>query len=104
MITIATTPTPQSRRATCDTCGASLPPYRGLGKPRVRCPDCAADRSALGRAWRLANPEAVAAYNARRRTGCAMTGAPWRSPQLFDRDDPSSRIRTPMKPTPTAET
>jgi hypothetical protein len=67
MTTIATTPNVQPRRATCDSCGASLPPYRGLGKPRVRCPDCAADRSALGKAWRLAHPEAVAAYNGRRR-------------------------------------
>jgi hypothetical protein len=48
-------------------CGSPLPPYRGRGRPRIRCEACAADRSALGRAWRAAHPEAVEAYNARRR-------------------------------------
>ena len=52
----------------CESCGASIAPSgAGRGRPRKRCASCAADRSALGRAWRAANPNRVAAYNASRR-------------------------------------
>jgi hypothetical protein len=52
---------------TCDTCMVPMLPATGPGRPRVRCQACAADRSALGRAWRAANPARVDAYNASRR-------------------------------------
>jgi hypothetical protein len=48
-------------------CGQLLPPYVGVGRPRVRCTDCAANKSALGKAWRAANRAHVKAVNARRR-------------------------------------
>lgn len=54
-------------RTRCDTCGRRMPPPRGRGRPRKRCELCAADKSALGRAWRAANPDAVAEYNDGRR-------------------------------------
>jgi hypothetical protein len=66
MTTVAPTPPVQAHRTACADCGAHLPAYR-LGKPRVRCESCAADKGALGRAWRRAHPAEVDAYNARRR-------------------------------------
>jgi hypothetical protein len=39
----------------------------GRGRPRKRCEACAADKAALGRLWREANPERVAEHNERRR-------------------------------------
>jgi len=44
-------------------CGATLPPYLGRGRPRKRCEACAADKSALAKAWRAAHPSRVAAHN-----------------------------------------
>lgn len=54
-------------------------PATGPGRPRVRCRACAADRSALGRAWRAANPDRVEAYNASRR-GAPQGPTPTRLP------------------------
>lgn len=51
----------------CDMCAAVLPPYSGRGRPRKRCEACGADKSALSAAWRTANREKVAAFNAARR-------------------------------------
>jgi hypothetical protein len=46
-------------------CGAPLPPRR-LGRPRIRCEACTADKSALAKAWRASHPSEVAAYQAAR--------------------------------------
>lgn len=52
----------------CESCGSVLPPDGPRrGRPRVRCVPCAANRSALGRAWRAQHSAAVAKYNERRR-------------------------------------
>ena len=52
----------------CSTCGTRFTDTRPRrGRPRARCASCAADRAALGRAWRSANGDRVAAYNASRR-------------------------------------
>jgi hypothetical protein len=48
-------------------CGTTLPPYTGRGRPRKRCPACAADRAGLARDWRASNPARVDAHNAARR-------------------------------------
>lgn len=50
---------------TCN-CGAPIV-STGRGRPRVRCKACAADRSRLGKDWRVAHPEFVKGYNAGRR-------------------------------------
>ena len=54
--------------ACCTSCGAQIADTRPQrGRPRLRCRACASDRAALGRAWRRANGDRVAAYNASRR-------------------------------------
>jgi hypothetical protein len=50
-------------------CGAPIAPTSGRGRPRKRCPACAADRSQLGKEWREANPARVDEYNRARREG-----------------------------------
>jgi len=42
-------------------------PTVGRGRPRKRCPACAADVAQLGRDWRASNPARVEAYNSSRR-------------------------------------
>jgi len=59
----------------CVDCGGSLPPYSGKGPPRKRCKPCAADKAALGKAWRAENQAAVDAYNAARRHSWASRKA-----------------------------
>jgi len=51
----------------CADCGARLPPRAATGRPRRRCITCAADRYAIGRAWRDAHPERVLAYRLKAR-------------------------------------
>ncbi|MDP9226498.1 MAG: hypothetical protein M3P18_22200 [Actinomycetota bacterium] len=51
----------------CDTCGTPMPPYAGPGRPRKRCRACAADKPALGQAWRASHPTEVASYRAKQR-------------------------------------
>jgi hypothetical protein len=55
---------PRTVPARCESCGsriASSVPSRG--RPRKRCASCAADKSAIGKAWRATHPKQVAAYN-----------------------------------------
>jgi hypothetical protein len=64
---------------TCALCASPLPVQTGRGRPRKFCKGCAAPAGAAGRAWREANPDAVARYNAARRVGpselvCAYCG------------------------------
>jgi hypothetical protein len=56
---------------TCALCTAPLPVQTGRGRPRKYCAGCVPSKSAAGRAWREANPERVAAFNAARRKGPA---------------------------------
>ena len=52
----------------CESCGAPIADATPLrGRPRLRCRACAADKGALARAWRSANSDLVAQYNAGRR-------------------------------------
>lgn len=48
----------------CVECGKPLPLYPGHGRPRLRCESCAADKSAIAKAWRDSHR---AEDNARRR-------------------------------------
>jgi hypothetical protein len=51
----------------CGDCRGRMPRPARTGRPRVRCGRCAANKAALGKAWRASHPREVAAYNARRR-------------------------------------
>ncbi len=52
----------------CESCGAPIADAsQPRGRPRLRCHACAADKGALGRAWRSANGGRVAKYNSDRR-------------------------------------
>jgi hypothetical protein len=53
--------------AFCRNCGKPLPPYRGNGRPRIRCYACASDQADYLRAWHAAHPQAAARYEANRR-------------------------------------
>jgi hypothetical protein len=55
-------------------CGKLLPPYPGMGRPRVRCDVCAADKAALGKSWRAEHPAEVTAYNQGRRAAYVKHG------------------------------
>jgi hypothetical protein len=67
-------------------CGAPLPPYRGTGRPRKRCTTCAADKSALAKAWRASHRERVAAFHRARLR-------PWPSSPAVT----NGRLRRPSK-------
>jgi hypothetical protein len=63
-------------KPSCLTCGRPLPAPAPRGRPRVRCESCAADKSALGRAWRATHRAEVAAYNLARRNATASRSRP----------------------------
>lgn len=48
----------------CSDCGSELPAPKPIGRPRIRCESCAADKAAIARAWQTTHR---AQYNARRR-------------------------------------
>lgn len=50
----------------CAECGAEFKNVEGKGRPRKWCPGCSPKFGGVG-AWRILNPEKVAAYNERRR-------------------------------------
>lgn len=52
-------------------CGAPIEPVQGKGRPRLRCRRCAADKSALAKAWRADHPDEVVALNASKREAYA---------------------------------
>ncbi|MDP9245981.1 MAG: helix-turn-helix domain-containing protein [Chloroflexota bacterium] len=59
---------PTTAATCCESCGTRIDPSASRsGRPRLRCPSCAADRSALAKRWRAANPDRVEAYNRARR-------------------------------------
>jgi hypothetical protein len=51
----------------CVGCDAPLAPHRGPGRPRARCAACAADKHAIGVAWRAAHADRVRTYRVRSR-------------------------------------
>jgi hypothetical protein len=74
----------------CDICEDVLPPYSGRGRPRVRCEECASDKSGLARRWREMNEEAVETYNERKRIE-------YRKAALQKRIDEAERFRSRMR-------